>query len=198
MNLIATHNSGTGEPSKNILYSLLIPFARTQSKTLRDQVLSGCSYFDLRIKYDGYMDIGRFRICHGLWKSKLTFKDALNSIYFALNGIDSVNLMVTYEGKFPEFITESLFIEDVQNFVSSYISSYEGYVFGTFNITSINVKKPIWHSIYQENTNLKYIQGYKNLDGSSWHTYLPIPWLWDKIYGNHNFSEIIYIFVDFL
>jgi hypothetical protein len=144
------------------------------------------------------MDIGRFRVCHGLWKSKCTFSDALNSILYALGGSDNVNLMVTYEGKLPEFITESVFIEDIKNFVDSYISSYDGYVFGTFNLTSINVKKPEWHSIWQGEYCPKYEQGYKNLDGSSWHTYLPIPWLWNKFYGNHNFKENSYVFVDFL
>lgn len=37
------------------------------------------------------------------------------------------------------------------------------------------------------------------LDGRSWHTYLPIPWLWKKIYYNKpEFNDDYYTNVDFL
>lgn len=36
-------------------------------------------------------------------------------------------------------------------------------------------------------------------DGHSWHTYIPIPWLWKKIYHNHpEFNAEQYTLVDFL
>jgi hypothetical protein len=43
------------------------------------------------------------------------------------------------------------------------------------------------------------IQGFVPLDGRSWHTYLPIPWLWDRLYKRpHKFNDKEFTFVDFL
>lgn len=43
------------------------------------------------------------------------------------------------------------------------------------------------------------VQGFLPLDGRSWHTYLPIPWLWDRLYKRpHVFNEEVFTFVDFL
>ena len=49
MEKIATHDSATGE--KGMWYCIpLIPFAKTQSKTLKEQYDAGCRFFDLRVK----------------------------------------------------------------------------------------------------------------------------------------------------
>jgi hypothetical protein len=48
--LIATHNSATGEKPANILSWFLIPFCRTQSKTIKEQYEAGCRLFDLRVR----------------------------------------------------------------------------------------------------------------------------------------------------
>ena len=43
------------------------------------------------------------------------------------------------------------------------------------------------------------IQGFLPLDGRSWHTYIPIPWLWDRLYHRpHTFNADKFTFVDFL
>lgn len=40
---------------------------------------------------------------------------------------------------------------------------------------------------------------FKVLDGTSWHTYLPIPFIWKKIYYNKvDFNNEVYQMVDFL
>ena len=43
------------------------------------------------------------------------------------------------------------------------------------------------------------IPGFLRLDGRSWPTYIPIPWLWDRIYMRpHKFNKDKFTFVDFL
>ena len=49
---IATHDSATGERSKNFLHALGKPFAQTQNKTIKEQYEVGVRYFDLRIDKD--------------------------------------------------------------------------------------------------------------------------------------------------
>ena len=50
MKKIATHDSATGEKGKGILSWLITPFAKTQSKTIKEQYESGCRMFDLRVR----------------------------------------------------------------------------------------------------------------------------------------------------
>lgn len=45
---------------------------------------------------------------------------------------------------------------------------------------------------------IKTVQGFLPLDGRSWHTYLPIPWLFKKIYNDTpTFNNEYYTYVDF-
>ena len=59
---IATHDSATGERSKNVLHALGKVFAQTQTKTIREQYEVGVRYFDIRVDKD-------LTLCHGLWKA---------------------------------------------------------------------------------------------------------------------------------
>ena len=46
---------------------------------------------------------------------------------------------------------------------------------------------------------IKTAQGFLPLGGRSWHTYLPIPWLWKRIYNDAPlFNNEYYTYVDFL
>ena len=46
---------------------------------------------------------------------------------------------------------------------------------------------------------IKTVQGFLPLDGRSWHTYLPIPWLFKKIYNDTpTFNNEYYTYVDLL
>ena len=47
---IATHDSATGEKGKGLLSIIGTPFARTQSKTIKEQYDTGCRMFDIRVK----------------------------------------------------------------------------------------------------------------------------------------------------
>lgn len=176
MNKIATHNSITGEKSHGILSWLGTPFARCQSKTIAEQYNAGCRYFDIRVK-----NTKRGLICaHGLWQSNRTLFDVLNQI----NSYDGCYVMITYEGEAPESFL---------NTINTLVEAYRNITF-----TSINTKKPVWKCLKQ--FNYEPIKGaFKNLDGSTWHTYLPIPWLWKKIYYNNpTFNDEYFKMVDFL
>ena len=59
MKKIATHDSATGERSKNWLNALGKVFAQTQTKTIKEQYEAGVRYFDLRVDKD-------LVLCHGL------------------------------------------------------------------------------------------------------------------------------------
>ena len=64
--------------------------------------------------------------------------------------------------------------------------------------TYVAYKRPKW-TMYHKWRDVPIKQGYTNLDGSSWHTYIPIPWLWKKIYHNHtDYGRESFTMVDFL
>lgn len=184
--LIGTHNSATGEHSKNIWSSLVTIFSRTQTKTLVQQYKAGCRLFDLRIRFD---ELNKPYFCHGLWKSN---KD----VYEALRELNSANdtcyVGITYEGK-PKNImgeyTEEAFATWAENLFLTYRNLKPAY---------ISIKKPVWKDLYS-NPEIRFKQGFKSLDGTSWHTLIPIPWLWDVLLSRpHKFNTEYYTLVDFL
>lgn len=174
---ISTHNSVTGEAGHGILSWLVTPFSRCQSKTIVEQYKAGCRYYDIRVKYTK-----RGWICaHGLWESKKELPDILNHI----DSFGDCFVMLTYEGK-P--------IEGFLDMVDAEIVNY----YNKITFTSINAKKPTWKCLRIYNN--EPLQGaFKSLDGSSWHTYIPIPWLWKRIYYNKpEFNDEYFKMVDFL
>ncbi len=190
---IATHDSASGEEPKNLLSWLVIPFARTQSKTIREQFAAGCTNFDIRVK-----EVGDEWYCaHGIFKTKRTAEDILNEISLcAIERNIHVHVSITYEGKGTN---NEKFLEKVHKWKSTYSNIYWGGIAVKYgdgsNLTEIKYT-------YLENAEPEYeggAQGFLPLDGSTWHTYIPIPWLWDMVYKRpHVFNEKQYIFVDFL
>ena len=90
---IATHDSATGEASHGLISLLVIPFARTQNKTIVEQYNAGCRSFDIRVRYSKKR---RMWICaHGLWESVRPAEDIINEIN---NFPDKCEVCVTYEG----------------------------------------------------------------------------------------------------
>ncbi len=173
---IATHNSATGEAGHGIISWLATPFARCQSKTIQEQLESGCRYFDIRVRNTGRGWIG----AHGIWESKRSIKSILSEIN--LHGRCYVN--ITYEGESTDD-----FIDKVKEWITAYK-----------NITfcEINEKKPRWHNIATIN-NVPRKDNFLHLEFSTWHTLIPIPWIWKKIYyGNPTFNDEKFTFVDFL
>lgn len=173
---IGTHNSATGESGHGILSWLGTPFARCQSKTIAEQYEAGCRYFDIRVKYTK-----RGWICaHGIWESKRTLSHVLSQI----NTYGDCYVMLTYEGESPE---------DFCDITDTFVTTYTGITF-----TCVNTKKPEWITLKTYNS-VMFESDFVNLDGRSWHTYIPIPWLWKKIYKNNPvFNEETFKLVDFL
>ena len=178
MNKIATHNSATGEKGHGILSFLVTPFARTQSKTLREQFNAGCRSFDIRIR-----KTKRGWVCaHGLWTSKRTADNILQEIS---SFGERVEVSVMYEGG------ENKEFED---FATRVRTKYPDIVWGTFTTKFGNYVAQLADREYSGGK-----QGFVVLDGRSWHTYIPIPWLWNFVYTrNKEFNEETFTFVDFL
>ena len=95
--LIATHNSATGEKPGSFWSWLLTPFARWQSKTIKQQYKAGCRMFDIRVKwvYDSW------RCAHGAWYTKRSAASILNDINLFP---EKCYVSVTYEGRLKDEI----------------------------------------------------------------------------------------------
>lgn len=189
MKLIGTHDSATGEKGHGFMSWLLIPFAKTQSKTIRQQYDAGCRYFDIRIK-----ETKRGWVCaHGLWRTKRLATDILQE----LNDMpDTVQVELTYEGTVKG---KDKFKECIEQFEKQYPHIKWGIraiKYGN-KAKGLNVEYEIVKP--SDKSCIGGCRGYLPLDGRSWHTYLPIPWLWDRLYMRpHKFNEHQFTFVDFL
>ena len=187
---IATHNSATGEKG-NWWSWLFWIFAKTQSKSIKEQYEAGCRLFDIRIR----KVLGEWKCAHGPW---VTSRDAEEIIKEINNFPERCSMSVTYEGGWDN---SDEFIE----YVRALKSRYPKIGWGGIAIKKGKESKGV-------NTQYDYVehgdpgwidapsrQGFLPLDGRSWHTYIPIPWLWKKIYHNNpEFKEDIYTYVDFL
>ena len=174
---IATHNSATGEAGHGLISWLITPFARCQSKTIAEQLKCGCQLFDIRVRMTD-----RGWVCaHGLWESECNVEDILSE----LNAYSDVYVNITYEGKgIPAF---TLVVEEWRR------------TFRRITFCVISIKKPKWQVIKVYNILPSYRDGYMRLDWSSWHTLIPIPWVWKKLYHDKPvFSDDYFLTVDFL
>ena len=196
---IATHDSATGE--KPTWWSLpLTPFARTQSKTIKEQLYIGARRFDIRVK----KVFGKWRCAHGWWFTKREFSDIMDDIVsFTRLSDENVSLEITFEGKtkksgeFTEYIKgEIQRLKDLSNGHIKFGKVCSKYGTDTHGLkvkyeTLIPAEKG-WTDAHAE-------QAFLPLDGRSWHTHIPIPWLWKQFYFKHViFDENVYKFVDFL
>lgn len=186
---IATHDSATGERGQGILSWLVTPFARTQSKTIKEQYEAGCRMFDIRVKQKKN---GEWVCAHGIWTAKRCAIDILHEI----NSFkEQCYVTITYEGRNAP--------EAFKAFVSLVKDAFPRITYG-----GIAIK-------YGEGSHLfkvkyDYVEPYPKdwpsneraflpLDGSTWHILIPIPWLWKKVYNDKvEFNDKVYKFVDFL
>lgn len=183
--MIATHNSVTGERGYGFLSWLVAPFSKCQDKTLEEQYKSGCRYFDIRYRWSKKR--GRYVCAHGLWESKKHLFDIIEELdNIAQAHDDEVYAMLTYEGDCPLYEAQRVTHEVKARLVTN-----------TFvKITYSYIKKPYWRLV-EVIYPIAHVNKYKVLDGSSWHTYLPIPWLWAKLYPP-KLNPDTFNFVDFL
>lgn len=178
---IATHDSATGEKGWGIgvLFSI---FAKTQNKTIQQQIESGCRYFDIRVR-----KTRRGWVCaHGLWTTKKNVEEILSEI----NDIGAY-CNITYEGWGNS---------EYEKMVDIWRVKYPKIKIVTVNIKYTEGIKMRWKILYY----LHNVEGgakdmFFKLDFRSWHTLIPIPILWKKIYGPKVvFNDEYYQFVDFL
>lgn len=184
---IATHDSATGERSKNLLHSLGKIFAQTQNKTIKEQYEAGVRYFDFRVDKD-------LVLCHGLWKSNKTLQDILAEMKSYVQEI--VYIRVVIERKYSEEV-----YQDLQNKIRKIVNLYDNYV----NLTYIAKKLP-WEVIKKyEDVVCTYqfisvptFKEYVNLTYKDWKRYIPIPWILKKITPEIRFNNDYFIMVDFI
>lgn len=190
MKKIATHDSATGEKPKNFLSWLMIPFAKTQSKTIKQQYEAGCRMFDIRVRFD--KSLFKLYCAHGLFMTKRTAYDILQEI----NSFeDSCYVSITYEGKLSNS-SKNFFIELIEEFQVKLTNILWEQTAVKYTNNDIKVD---WEVILPAKCSEKAIQGFLPLDGKNWQTLIPIPWLWKKIYFNEPiFSYEYYTYVDFL
>lgn len=179
MKKIATHNSATGENGYSWT-KLVSLFSKCQNKTLIEQYNVGVRLFDIRVR-----KTNRGLVCaHGLWESKKSTFDLLKGLNDIIEN-DTCYITLVYEG---EATLETM--EYVKNVIES--------VCPKLTIVYIGVKKPIWKQL-QTYKHIKIVSKFKKLDFSSWHTLLPIPCLWKKIYFDKvEFNDEYFTMVDFI
>lgn len=192
---IGTHDSATGEKGKGFLSWIITPFSKTQSKTIKEQYDAGCRVFDMRVKcYNGV-----WRCAHGLWKSKKTAFD----IFSEINDFpEPCGISITYEGRGTHNDEFLKFVNDTKEKLTNIRYGYAAVKYGT-DAKGVEVKYSFLLPSSKEYNELlmnkNAEQGFLPLDGRSWHTYLPLPWLWDKLYKQpHKFTEDHFVFYDFL
>ena len=186
---IATHDSATGERGQGFLSYLITPFARTQSKTIKEQYEAGCRMFDIRVK----LIDNEWYCAHGIWHTKRTAYNILEEIN---NFDEQCYVTLTYEGNYENLFEYSIFIDSVRHRLKNIIWGGMAIKYGK-DAHILNVKYD-YIQPYPENWPVTR-RGFLPLDGTSWHILLPIPWLWKKVYYNKPvFFDNIYTFVDFL
>lgn len=196
MKKIATHDSVTGERSKNFWYKLLVPFARTQTKTIKEQCEAGCSYFDIRIKGKKRSSILKYDCGHGLWQSNKKLYEVLDIIgKFCKAPIPYVQ--ITYEGRMDIVSDREYFIKQYQQLKKQYSNIKFEALSVKYGIDADGII--VNYDVLEHNETQPTERQYKALDGTTWHTFIPIPWLWNKFYYKEKkFDDSIYQFVDFL
>lgn len=182
---IATHNSATGEKGGGLLSFLVAPFSICQSKTLVEQYNHGCRYFDFRVRWNE--DRESWYFAHGFWESKESFHTLAKRLYeHVKEKNNNVFVMLTYEGD-----CDADEIRELADLFEQWFPKH-------FTLTTVNIKKPHWRTIITKD-NLPHKNCYRMLDGRSWHTYIPIPWLWAKIFPeNYDYEPYLFNFIDFL
>lgn len=190
---IATHNSVTGEKPKNFFSWLMIPFSRTQSKTIKEQYDAGCRMFDIRCRLVNCNNRIKVLGAHGLFITKKEIIDILAEIN---NFPDSCYVSITYEGIVNKHRNSYFMMA-----ITFYKNLYKHIKWGQISAKYKDKKDIIvdWITISPAEQWTETKQGFIPLNGKTWQTYIPIPWLWKKIYYNKpKFNEEIFTYVDFL
>ena len=187
MKKIATHDSATGEKSKNILHALGKVFAQTQTKTIKEQYEAGVRYFDIRVDKD-------LTLCHGLWKANKNFADLL--IEMRRYVTETVYIRVIIERKYS---AEE--IECIQKKIRNLVNLYGKHI----KLTYIAQKIP-WRTLKEYRDipvrmaflSIPTPKEYLTLAHDDWRRYIPIPRILKKITPKVEFNEDRFVMVDFV
>ena len=179
---IATHNSGTGEPSKNWVHRLFTPFVKCQDKTLEQQLEAGVRYFDFRVNKD-------LMLCHGLWVSKTSLDKALQ----LLNEYPEITYYrVVFERKNANHLVDLI----LQNTVHKYKRT---------RLAEIIEKKPVWNTrVMYRNIPIKKaflsvptFKEYITFSVRPLKRYIPIPRILSK-FVKYELDDEKFVMVDFI
>lgn len=185
---IATHDSATGEKSKNFLHALGKVFAQTQTKTIREQYEAGVRYFDLRVDRD-------LTLCHGLWKANKNLADILIEMQKYVS--ETTYIAVTIERGYPDEVNKAL-VKKIRNLANLHGRNIE--------LVYIAKKKPSWE-ILKEYRQVNCVSGYLSVPTprqyitrpfKDWRRYIPIPWVLKKITPKVEFNGVFFTMVDFI
>lgn len=185
---IATHDSATGERSKNLLHSLGKIFAMTQTKTIREQYDCGVRYFDLRVDRN-------LTLCHGLWKANKNLADILIEMKKYVS--ETTYIAVTIERGYPDEVNKAL-VKKIRNLANLHGRNIE--------LVYIAKKKPSWE-ILKEYRQVNCVSGYLSVPTprqyitrpfKDWRRYIPIPWVLKKITPKVEFNGDFFTMVDFV
>lgn len=186
---IATHDSGTGEKSKNLLHRLFEPFAKTQTKTIEEQIKSGVRYFDLRVDKN-------YNICHGLWKADKNLFEVLADLeYYAIKLDTDIYYTITVERNF----------KGIDSFIE-YLKSVR-FHYHKIQCVCINKKRPKWECIYSfikipikaDYVSVPTPEEYLKFKFKNWKKYIPVPRILNSKYNRkYKFNEDYFVMVDFI
>lgn len=198
---IATHNSATCNKGKGLLSWFATPFARCQSKSIKEQYDAGCRWFDIRVKQDTKYD-GQFYVCHGVWRTS-TLMEVLQECFNSVTLGEHVMLDITWEGDVSDWTDakKKAFVNSMHAAVDTTNSFFneEGYEhLKPLWLMSVQGKSPFDTFFWTSENRPTLVKGFQGLYWFTWRLLLPIPWLWRKIYGQPEFNDEYYTQVDFL
>lgn len=160
-----SHNSATGEKSANLLSKLVRPFAKCQSKTLKQQLDEGVQAFDFRIVYKD----DKLTIVHGLWNSGLNINTILKKIItYAKKSKGKYYIKIIYKGAFYDDNWDK-FIKWSQRLPNKTLIKY--------NV--VDKKGRIFYRNFDNHCEHLYKD--LSINFKSFYWLIPIPWLWNKL-----------------
>ena len=165
--MIGSHNSATYLKEKSWWMTILRPWTRCQTKTLREQYNSGIRYFDFRIKVFGDTEFGhRTNICH----NNVLYKESLFESLCEIDYDDVyIRLILDYRKEPEDAERLSELFKSIINFI------HDHYDLKIDNaITFWN-----WKEYIPSSFNIQ--EEHYSVDASHWYEWILGPFLFNKL-----------------
>lgn len=160
-----SHNSATGEKSANFLSKLVKPFAKCQSKTLKQQLEDDVQAFDFRVRYKN----DKLIIVHGLWNSGLNINTILKKIVSHARFSNKeyyVRIIYTGEVYDENYHKFELWCKRVPN----------------KTLIKYNIVDKFGYKFYKNfNNHCEHLYKDLSVNFKTFYWLIPIPWLWNKL-----------------